>query len=45
MTMTEQEREALLERCSEEIAQMEAINAGESEGCIVVEVPDDAGPR
>jgi hypothetical protein len=35
VSMTDQVLASLLERCSEEIAQAEAIEAGESEGCII----------
>lgn len=42
MTMTDKELAALLERCSEELAQAAAINAGEDAGCIVFELPGAA---
>jgi hypothetical protein len=42
VSMTDQVLASLLERCSEEIAQAEAIEAGESEGCII-DLSDNAG--
>ena len=42
MTITDEELAALLERCSEELAQAAAIEAGDSEGCTVFDLHEAA---